>query len=202
MSALDIHQIYSNVQVYKGKRYYKKRLKTNSRVVAFDLDETLGSFTDLEVLWSTLQDFTNNHIPVNFNKLLDLYPEFLRYGILPILEYLLAKKQTGECSHLYIYTNNQCFIGWVDLISNYFNYALKSKRPVFNQIISAFKINCQRLHNILKIACLPCAPHDSEHCENSGAAQSDADPRCSSAARGARRSGVGERFVAEGRCRQ
>ena len=26
------------------------------------------------------------------NKLLDLYPEFLRYGILPILEYLLEKK--------------------------------------------------------------------------------------------------------------
>ena len=145
MSALDTYQIYNNVQVYKGKRYYKKRLKTNSRVVAFDLDETLGSFTDLEVLWSILQDFTNNHIPVNFNKLLDLYPEFLRYGILPILEYLLEKKRTGECSHLYIYTNNKCFIGWVDLISNYFNYALNSKRPVFNQIISAFKINSKRV---------------------------------------------------------
>lgn len=145
MSADDITQVYNNIQVYKGKRYGKKRIKTNSRVVAFDLDETLGSFTDLEIIWTALQEHTTTIMPINFNKLLDLYPEFLRYGILPILEYLLDKKRTNECSHLYIYTNNQCAPGWVDMISTYFNYALKSKQPVFNQIISAFKINSRRV---------------------------------------------------------
>lgn len=145
MSSDDITQSYNNIQIYKGKRYYRKRAKTNSRVIAFDLDETLGSFTDLEILWSALQEYTDTHTPINFNHLLDLYPEFLRYGILPILEYLLAKKRTNECSHLYIYTNNQCPLGWVDMISTYFNYALKSRTPVFNQIILAFKINSHRI---------------------------------------------------------
>jgi hypothetical protein len=143
MSSNDIHDNYINI--YKGRRYYKKRLKTAGRVVAFDLDETLGSFTDLDILWSALQDYTSSHVPVNFNMLLDLYPEFLRYGILPILEYLIEKKKTGECSHIYIYTNNQCGVGWVDLISSYFNYALKQKQSVFNQTIYAFKINNQRI---------------------------------------------------------
>lgn len=145
MSADDLTQLY-NMHVYKGKRYYKKRSKTNnSRVIAFDLDETLGSFADLEILWTALQDYTDDDVPVNFDHLLDIYPEFLRYGILPILEHLLEKKRTNECSHLYIYTNNQCSVEWVDMIARYFNYALHTKIPVFNQIISAFKINSRRV---------------------------------------------------------
>jgi hypothetical protein len=137
--------IYADYKIYKGKQFYKKRLKTTPRVIAFDLDETLGSFTDLEILWSGLQDFSDDNCPVSFNNLLDLYPEFLRYGIIPILEYLIEKKKTGECGSIYIYTNNQCEPNWVDLISQYLNYKLKVKGNIFNQIISAFKINNRRV---------------------------------------------------------
>ena len=145
MSTDDIPLFNKNYKVYKGKLFYSKRLKTTPRVVAFDLDETLGSFSDLQILWSSLQEYTDKSVPLNFNKLLDLYPEFLRYGILPILEYLLDKKRTGECSNIYIYTNNQCEVGWVDLISKYFSYALNTKQKIFNRIIAAFKINNQRV---------------------------------------------------------
>ena len=62
------------IQLHKGKYYNKKRSKTNGRVIAFDLDETLGSFTDLEILWSALQHFTKKYVPIDFNKLLDIYP--------------------------------------------------------------------------------------------------------------------------------
>lgn len=131
--------------IYKGKQFHKKRLKRTSRVIAFDLDETIGSFTDLEVLWSALQEYTDLHEPVNFNHLLDLYPEFLRYGIIPILKYLIEKKNTGECSNIYIYTNNQCGPEWVEMITQYLDYTLKTKTPIFHQIISAFKINNLRI---------------------------------------------------------
>jgi hypothetical protein len=120
-------------------------MKNTPRVVAFDLDETLGSFSDLYILWSSLQEYTDKSVPLNFNKLLDLYPEFLRYGIIPILQYLLDKKRTGECGNVYIYTNNQCEVGWVDLISRYFSYALNTKQKIFNRIIAAFMINNQRV---------------------------------------------------------
>ena len=42
----------TEIQLYKGKYYNKKRTKTNGRVIAFDMDETMGSFTDLEILWN------------------------------------------------------------------------------------------------------------------------------------------------------
>lgn len=132
-------------KIYKGKHFNKKRRRLNSRVLVFDLDETLGSFTDLEILWSALKEYTNNNNPIEFNLLLDLYPEFLRYGIKPILEYLLEKKKIGECSKIYIYTNNQCELGWVERITKYFDYYLKTRQTIFNQIIHAFKIGNRRV---------------------------------------------------------
>lgn len=135
----------NEIQLHKGKYFHKRRIKSNGRVIAFDLDETLGSFTDLEILWSALQHFTKKYIPVDFNTVLDLYPEFLRYGILHILEFLIYKKQTGQCKHIYIYTNNQCNYNWVDLISTYFNHKLNTKTPIFDQIIRAFRVGNKRI---------------------------------------------------------
>ena len=77
----------THMEIYKGNYYNKKRNRSSGRVIAFDLDETLGSFSDLEILWSSLQHFTKKYEPINFNSILDLYPEFLRYGIIPILDF-------------------------------------------------------------------------------------------------------------------
>ena len=133
------------ISIYKGQQFNKKRKKRTKRVIAFDLDETLGSFSDLYILWSILQDMCEDHYPVNFNTLLDLYPEFLRYGIFHILEYLHEKKKLGQCEKIYIYTNNQCSVTWIQLISKYFNYKLNVKNDLFDQIIYAFKIDNQRV---------------------------------------------------------
>lgn len=135
----------SYISVYKGKQFNKKRSKRIKRVVAFDLDETLGSFADLYILWSILQDMCESHYPVDFNSLLDLYPEFLRYGILHILEYLHEKKKIGQCEKIYIYTNNQCSVNWTRLISKYFNYKLNVSGDLFDKIIYAFKIDNERI---------------------------------------------------------
>jgi hypothetical protein len=135
----------SYISIYKGKEFHKKRKKRIKRVVAFDLDETLGSFSDLYILWSILQDMCESHYPVDFNALLDLYPEFLRYGILHVLDYLHEKKKLGHCEKVYIYTNNQCSINWTKLIAKYFDYKLNTKQELFDKIIYAFKIDNQRV---------------------------------------------------------
>ena len=97
------------VKIYKGKNFQLKyrvnddRSSKPKKVIAFDMDETLGSFTDLEILWSTIIELQYSNIdkttlyvtPDNlklFNTFLDLYPEFLRYGILHILKYIYQKK--------------------------------------------------------------------------------------------------------------
>ena len=70
--------------------FKNKPLKCSSvpKVIVFDLDETLGSFAHLEILWNTLLLYNQNNIL--FNDLLDLYPEFIRYGIINILEYVYS----------------------------------------------------------------------------------------------------------------
>ena len=69
------------------------------KIVVFDLDETLGYFSDLVSLWYII---ALKKTQQNFNALLDQYPEFLRYGILTILEYLYHKKHAGKCYKLYL----------------------------------------------------------------------------------------------------
>ena len=137
------------IQLYKGE--YIKQLSNNNKlikpkVIVFDLDETIGSFYDLELLWRGLHIYKNKNNFIfyntqeNFNKLLDLYPEFLRYGILNILDFLKFKKQTDGSIKIYIYTNNNLPKIWANMIIKYLEY--KQNCPLlFDKIISAFKIN-------------------------------------------------------------
>jgi len=143
MTDYNLNNSDTYIQIYKGNHYSKPRLKASHRVIVFDLDETLGSFTDLEILWSGVSTLSgNNHSPlIKFNELLDLYPEFLRCGIITILEYLYQKKKTGECHKLFIYTNNQCSVLWTTMISEYFDTKLNTETKLFDTIIHAFKIN-------------------------------------------------------------
>jgi hypothetical protein len=138
------YQYYQDypIQIYKGNAFLKSN-KKSKRVIAFDLDETLGSFSDLELLWKLLRNIPN--ININFNELMDIYPEFLRYGILNILDFLYKKKISGDCDKIYIYTNNQCSADWPNIIAKYFDYKLKTDSPLFDKIICAFKINETRV---------------------------------------------------------
>lgn len=136
-----------DLKIFKGK-YFSPwfnnndiiHVKTPKKVVVFDLDETIGSFSDLYIIWCGIKHAWPS-CP-HFNKLLDMYPEFLRYGITTILEFLYEKKRTRECNKIYIYTNNQCSPEWVHLISKYFESKIRtSKKKLFDKMICAFKIN-------------------------------------------------------------
>ena len=116
-----------------------------NKIVVFDLDETLGYFIELGMFWDALIayiKYIKMPIKINqelFNKLLDLYPEFLRPNILVILNYLKKKKMKKHCNKLMIYTNNQGPEEWAKYIINYFDDKVNYK--LFDQIIAAFKVN-------------------------------------------------------------
>lgn len=115
-----------------------------SKVVVFDMDETLGYFTELGMFWDAITTYiqlNNIQIKINnelFDNILDLYPEFLRPNIINILKYLKKKKENKFCSKIMIYTNNQGPKEWVNYIVKYFETKLNYK--LFDQIIYAFKI--------------------------------------------------------------
>jgi len=112
--------------------------------VVVDLDETLGYFVELGMFWDALKAYIQHkQIKISidqklFNKVLDLYPEFLRPNIMGILNYLKKKKQKNHCDKLMIYTNNQGPIEWAKYIMNYFEEKIDYK--IFDQIIAAFKV--------------------------------------------------------------
>ena len=114
----------------------------NMKIVVFDLDETLGYFTQFGTICDCINVLFNNnkYSYDHFNELLDLYQDYyLRPKIIDILKYLKIKKETGECSKVMIYTNNQGPKKWCINIKEYFQYRLNYQ--LFDQIIAAFKIN-------------------------------------------------------------
>ena len=121
----------------------------NFKIVVFDLDETLGYFMELGMFWDALNAYIIEqqiNQPINqalFNKVLDMFPEFLRPNILDILNYINKKKLTNHCNKLMIYTNNQGSTEWVNYITKYFEEKINYK--IFDQIISAFKIKGKRV---------------------------------------------------------
>ena len=117
----------------------------NKKVVVFDLDETLGFFTQFGIFCEGLNDYfqNNNFFYEHFNSLLDLYPEFLRPNILTILNYIVKKKKEGECYKIMMYTNNQGGKKWLHYLKKYFEYKLDSL--IFDKIIGAFKIQGQKI---------------------------------------------------------
>ena len=115
------------------------------KIVVFDLDETLGYFTQYGIFWDCLNNYlknTKNQQQLNqenFNSILDLFPEFLRPNIINILLYLNSKKQSKCCHKMMIYTNNQGPRVWAHNIISYFESKIRHK--LFDQIIAAFKVN-------------------------------------------------------------
>ncbi len=108
------------------------------KIVVFDLDETLGYFSELGMLFDCL----SKHRQISqeeFNQILDLYPEFIRPNIINILNYLKKKKVSRACSKIMIYTNNQGPKSWAEQIIAYFESKVHYK--LFDQIVCAFKVN-------------------------------------------------------------
>lgn len=96
------------------------------KVVVFDLDETLGCFAQFGIFFDTLIEVYNNATLgyTYFNELIDLYPEVFRTSIVRILDYIRKKKESGVCSKVMIYTNNQGPAKWVQHIRAYLEHKL------------------------------------------------------------------------------
>jgi hypothetical protein len=118
------------------------------KVVVFDLDETLGYFTQYSIFWDSLSNYLKNKnknklTQSDFNQILDLFPEFLRPNIINILTYLKNKKNSNCCHKMMIYTNNSGPREWAQHLISYFENKINYK--LVDQIIAAFKINGKRI---------------------------------------------------------
>jgi hypothetical protein len=134
------------IRTFKGKyfkpTYVSNQHKIKKKTIVFDLDETLGQFTDLHVVYKTVVKLLHRDLSQSeFNSLMDLYPEFLRPGIITILEFLYHKKTQNAFYRLFLYTNNQCSGNWIKYIIYYLHLRIGAlENPLFEEPICAFKI--------------------------------------------------------------
>lgn len=126
------------------------------KVVAFDVDETIGNFSQFSIFGHVLEEYFNKPDIMYryFNDLVDLYPEIIRPSMVRILDYIRKKKNTGVCSKVMIYTNNTGPDKWVGHIRKYFENKLRTSAsdsndglaiipPLFDHTIGGFKPNSE-----------------------------------------------------------
>jgi len=118
---------------------------TVQKVIVFDLDETLGFFTEFGVFFDALQkmyrykNIMKHSSPPKqlFSQVFDIYSDFyLRPSILSILRYIREKKKEGVCSKVILYTNNCGGRKWVKRIISFIEKKLKYK--LFDKLIYGF----------------------------------------------------------------
>lgn len=119
--------------------------KKQKYAIVFDLDETLGSFSQLYIFWNLTKLFLKNNDLSNkyFFDILDLFPQFLRPQLLKLLKNIKNKKKLNICNYVMIYTNNNGPNEWANIIRDYLHYKLHYN--LFDKIIRAFKIDGKKI---------------------------------------------------------
>jgi hypothetical protein len=113
-------------------------------VVAWDLDETLGSWVQLGSLSDSIADSTGKKLtrPELF-ALIDTFPEYLRPGLIPLLATLRSRMESNSSLSVILFTNNNGPQSWARSIVAYLNHTLGF--TLFSTIIPAFEVNGRRV---------------------------------------------------------
>jgi hypothetical protein len=129
------------VTIYDGNFRHHETAEKYSKVIVLDLDETVGDFSEMIILWKIVQSQTSM-TQDDFDRIMDIFPEFFRIGIFTIFEYLCKKRQKGRCTCIYLYTNNRYSPEFPNLIAQYISYKLRlpDDGAFFDKTICAFKL--------------------------------------------------------------
>ena len=107
--------------------------------IAFDMDETLGHFTQLGAFWDCVEYAHSRSLaPSVFCETANLYTEFVRPGIPEILSFVSEARDNGLIDLVCIYTNNNGPRRWAQYIAAWLE-SLAGRR-VFDIIIPAYMV--------------------------------------------------------------
>jgi len=109
----------------------------NQKAVVFDLDETIGHFVQFGIFINLIENYIGKELTSSQQqKILHLYPELFRPGIMRVFKYL--KKREHSNIKVLIYTNNIGPKKWVMMIKNYIEKQVGGK--LFNKIIAGYRL--------------------------------------------------------------
>ena len=113
-------------------------------IVAWDLDETLGSWVQLGFISDSLRSVIGRTLSrEEMFRLIDLFQEYVRPGIVPVLYLLKKRMQTNNLIRVILFTNNNGPQWWAKTIVAYFNHVVNYN--LFSTIIPAFEVKGRRV---------------------------------------------------------
>ena len=113
-------------------------------IVAWDLDETLGSWVQLGFISDSIRTSIGRPLSrEEMFRLINLFPEYLRPGIVPVLQLLKKRMQNNNSIKVILFTNNNGPQSWAKTIVAYFNYIVDYN--LFSTIIPAFEVKGRRV---------------------------------------------------------
>lgn len=137
------------------------------KVVVFDLDETIGNFEQLGIVWDAIESNQSFHrlSRTDLFHIIDLFPKIFRPDFFNIIKDLKTNHVKTA-----IFTNNQGPPEWVSLFAEYTSY--KIGHNAFNRIVRSWKIGnnliepCRTSHDKKYIDFLNCTgyPKNTKLC--------------------------------------
>lgn len=117
-----------------------KCVKNKNLVFVFDLDKTIGYFTQIAIFVEGIEHYIKRKLnKKELYKIFDIYPEIFRPDMMSIFRYVQNIKQKLKCVKVLIYTNNMGPKSWVYDIKNYIEMKLGNK--LFDRTIAAWKVD-------------------------------------------------------------
>ena len=109
------------------------------QAVVFDLDKTIGFFTQIAVVMEAVEDVLGREMKLQeFFDFLDVYPHVFRPDMFKIFNYLKKQKKRNKELKVLIYTNNIGPKSWVMNIRKYIEKKINYK--LFDKVIPAWKV--------------------------------------------------------------
>ncbi len=122
------------------------------KCVVFDLDKTIGYFTQIALLIEGIEYHLKREITVHEHfQVFDLFPEIFRPNIFKIFKLLYKNKKRNKSFKVMIYTNNMGPKSWTHIIKKYIERKLNYK--LFDHVVCAWKVGhtiyepCRTTHN-------------------------------------------------------
>jgi hypothetical protein len=118
------------------------------RAVIFDMDETIGYFSQLGLIIDSLE----NHIKRKLKEeelfhMMDIFHNIFRPGIINIFKLLKREKKKNKYLKVVIFTNNTGPKSWMHLIRKYIEHKVKDKN-LFDKVIGAWKTKVDGVEEI------------------------------------------------------
>lgn len=132
---------------------YSIQCATPEKLIIFDFDETLGYFSEMNlivsILYSLRKDATISFRDIT-HYVCKLYPEYFRKDIFQTLEYVLKMKREKHIDHVVMYTNNNAGKYWVESVIDYIHYILQE--PLFDEMITSYNCLHQEENDIRRLS--------------------------------------------------